>query len=137
MSRDTPVGKTKGQGWEIGVRRTFPITPQRAWELLMTPPGLAYWLGHSVELPFKKGATFETDEGTVGEVRSYSEGSLLRMRWQPPQWDFVSTLQLRVMPAKTGATISFHHEKLENGEQRQQMQRHWSEVLDRLGDLIA
>lgn len=37
MTEPTPVGKTKTQGWEFGIRRTFPITPEQAWELLMTP----------------------------------------------------------------------------------------------------
>ncbi len=36
----TPTGKTKSQGWEIGVRRTLPIQIDMAWELLMTSPGL-------------------------------------------------------------------------------------------------
>jgi uncharacterized protein YndB with AHSA1/START domain len=136
MNPITPVGKTKTQGWEIGVRRTFPVKANKAWELLMTQPGLGYWLGHGVTLTFKKGDTFETDEGTTGEIRSYSEGSLIRLRWQPPEWDFASTLQIRVTPAKTGATISFHHEKLENREQRVAMREHWSEVLDKIGSLI-
>ena len=54
----------------------------------------------------------------------------------PPEWDFASTLQIRVMPAKTGATISIHHEKMQSGEQRQAMHRHWSEVMDKLEALI-
>jgi uncharacterized protein YndB with AHSA1/START domain len=106
MGENTRVGKTKSQGWEIGVRRTFPVAPEKAWELLMTPPGLEYWLGHEAKLIYKKRATFKTREGTTGEIRSYGQGRLLRMTWQPPEWDFASTLQIRVNPAKSGATIS-------------------------------
>lgn len=133
----SPVGKTKTQGWEIGVRRTFPIKAEKAWEVLMTQPGLGYWLGHGVEPRFKPGDTFETKEGTIGEIRSYNQGSMVRMRWQPRDWDFNSVLQIRVQPAKTGATISFHHEKLENGEQRVAMREHWMDVMDKLGKLIS
>ena len=132
----SPVGKTKDQGWEIGVRRTFPISTDHAWRLLTAQPGLGYWLGTGVEPAFKKGMTYATAEGTKGDVRSFSEGSLIRLRWQPPGWDFESTLQLRVTPAKSGATISFHHERLENGDQREQMRRHWSDVLDKLAALL-
>jgi uncharacterized protein YndB with AHSA1/START domain len=131
-----PVGKTKTQGWEIGVQRTFPVATDEAWKILMTQPGLGYWLGHGVKLNFKKGETYKTDEGTTGEIRGYSEGSLIRMKWQPREWDFASTLQVRVMPARTGAKISFHHEKLENGDQREQMRRHWSGVMDKLGEVL-
>jgi uncharacterized protein YndB with AHSA1/START domain len=130
------VGKTKSQGWEIGVRRTFPIKPEQAWELLMTQPGLGVWLGNGVEPPFKKGDTFTTEDGTQGEIRSSNEGNLVRMRWQPRKWDFESTLQLRVLPAKTGSTISFHHELLQDQRQREAMRDHWTNVMDKLADLI-
>ena len=137
MNAVNPVGKTKTQGWEIGVRRTFPIGTDKAWKLLMTQPGLGLWLGKGVEPGFKKGDSYETADGTGGEIRSYSEGSLIRMTWQPRGQPMPSTLQIRVMPAKTGATISIHHEKLENGETRKAMRDHWTAVLDKLGKLVA
>src|SRR5690242_2146463 len=122
MLKHRQTGDTKTQGWEIGVRRTFPISTERAWDLLMTPPGLDVWLGKGVDPDtLKKGETFRTADDTTGEIRSYTEGSLIRMRWQPRELDFASTLQIRVMPAKKGATISIHHEKLENGDQREAM----------------
>lgn len=129
------VGKTKSQGWEIGVRRTFAISTHHAWELLTTQPGLGYWLGQGVS-NFQKGASYQTDAATTGEIRSYNEGSLIRLTWQPCDWNFSSTVQLRVLPAKKGATISIHHEKLDDGERRAKMQRHWSTVLDQLAKLI-
>jgi uncharacterized protein YndB with AHSA1/START domain len=133
---NTPTGKTKGQGWEIGVRRTMPIEISTAWELLMTPPGLEYWLGTGVEPPFKKGAQYMTEEHTVGEIRSFAEGSLIRLTWQPQNWNFQSTLQIRLLPAAKGTTISIHHEKLQNTEQREAMRLHWSAVLDKLEALV-
>jgi uncharacterized protein YndB with AHSA1/START domain len=136
MSAGNPVGFSKSQGWEIGVSRTFATTPERAWEALMTQPGLGYWLGQGVGPSFKKGDAYTTQEGTTGFIRSYTEGSLIRLRWQPPHWDFTSTLQIRVNPAKTGATISIHHEKLQNGGQRDVMRAHWTEVLEKIGSLI-
>ncbi|MBX3082616.1 MAG: SRPBCC domain-containing protein [Anaerolineae bacterium] len=136
MTNQTPVGKTKTQGWEIGVRRTFPVSPEQAWAVLMTSPGLDCWLGDGAEPPFKKGDTFITEDGTCGEIRSASEGDLVRMRWQPRGWNFESTLQLRVIPARTGAIISIHHEMLQNQEQREAMRQHWTEVMDKLADLM-
>lgn len=69
--------------------------------------------------------------------RAVRSSSVARMvRWQPEGWKFASTLQIRVLPAKRGATISIHHEKLENGEQREQMQQHWSGVLDQLEGVV-
>ena len=34
-----PVGRTKDAGWEIGVSRTLPITPQEAWARIEDPAG--------------------------------------------------------------------------------------------------
>jgi uncharacterized protein YndB with AHSA1/START domain len=128
----TPVGLTKTQGWEIGVRRTFPVEPHVAWNLLTEPPVLSEWLGQGVDVgAFAKGYMFVTDEGGRGEIRSFNRGSLIRLRWQPPGWDFESTLQVRVLPAKTGTTVSFHHEHLQSGDQRAAMQAHWSSILDK------
>jgi len=130
------IGKTKTQGWEIGVRRTFPISPGRAWELLMTSPGIDAWLGAGADVGFTKGEKYVTEAGTSGEIRSFEAGSLIRLTWQPPDLGFTTTLQIRVLPAKGGATISIHHEKLRSGEQREAMRHHWSAVLDTLATLI-
>lgn len=131
------TGKTKTQGWEFGLRRTFPISAEKAWEVLFTQPGLGYWLGEGVEPEkFQPGEAYTTKDGTTGDIRSYANGSMIRMTWRPVDWDFSSTLQVRVVPVKTGTTISFHHEKLETGDQREAMRLHWSAVMDKLEKLI-
>jgi hypothetical protein len=58
------------------------------------------------------------------------------MTWQPRDWNTPSTLQLRVTPAKKGATISIHHEKMQNGDQREKMRAHWSTVMEKFQALI-
>lgn len=136
MNEEAPVGKTKDAGWEIGVRRTLPISVEEAWELLVTQPGMGYWLGNDAELCFEKGSAFHTEEGNVGKIKSYAEGKLIRLSWQPRDWTFPSTLQVRVIPSKTKATISFHQERLTDGEQRERMRAHWTEVLDQLSNLV-
>jgi uncharacterized protein YndB with AHSA1/START domain len=137
MSEATPVGKTKGQGWEIGVRKTFPVGTGRLWEALMTQTGLGYWLGTGVEADFQKGHTYKTSEGTTGEIRSFEAGSLIRMTWQPKDWDFMSTLQIRVIAAKKGSTLSIHHEKLQDAKQREAMRQHWAAVMEQFEGLLG
>lgn len=137
MSDVTLVGKTKSQGWEIGVRRTFAVGTGRLWEVLTTQPGLGYWLGTGVEVDFKKGDTYTTQEGTTGDIRSFEAGSLIRLTWQPKDWDFSSTLQIRVLPAKRGSTLSFHHEKLQDANQREAMHQHWMAVMEQFEALLG
>jgi uncharacterized protein YndB with AHSA1/START domain len=136
MDEPRPIGKTKGQGWEIGVRKTFAVGTGRLWEALMTQPGLGYWLGSGVNAEFEKGDTYKTTEGTTGDIRSFEAGSLIRMTWQPQDTDLPSTLQIRVIPTKKGSTLSIHHEKLLNGEQREAMRQHWSSVIEKFQALL-
>ena len=137
MTEQTPVGKTKSQGWEIGVRKTFPVGTGRLWEAVTAQPGLGYWLGTGVEVDFKKGDTYKTLEGTTGDIRSFEAGSLIRLTWQPKDWDFASTLQIRFIAAKKGSTLSIHHEKLQNGDQREQMRQYWTAVMDHFEQVLG
>lgn len=127
MNAQNPVGKTESQGWEIGVSRTLPVDPVKAWDMIMAALGIAW-----EDAAYQKGATLETGDKTQIEIRSYQQGSLIRMKWQPEAWDFRSTLQIRVKPAKTGTTISVHHEWLENAQQREAMRQHWTGILEAL-----
>ena len=140
MKNETPVGKTQSAGWEVGVRKTFSVTPAHAWQSLITQPGLGYWLGHEVGLDFttelKKGTPFKTKEGTVGEIRSFVSGSMVRMRWHASGHKEASTLQIRVLPAGKKTTISIHHDKLENAGQRLEMKKHWMGVIGKIGHLL-
>ncbi len=136
METQNTTGKTKDQGWEIGVRRTFAVDATRAWEVMMTQPGLGYWFGDDPDVRFKKDAQFATSEGIVGHVVSIEDGKLLRLRWQPRGWDEASTLQLRFIAANDKTTISIHHERLMDAAQREAMKKHWSGVLESLSDLF-
>ena len=129
MSSHNLVGKTKSQGWEIGVSRTLPVDPVKAWDMIMTALGLTPATPHEKPV-YKKGMSFKTEDKTHIEIRSYEQGNMIRIKWQPDGWDFQSTLQIRVTPAKTGTTISVHHEWLQNAEQREKMRLHWTSLLD-------
>jgi uncharacterized protein YndB with AHSA1/START domain len=137
MSIREHVGLTQAQGWEIGARRTFAVTGERAWQAVMTQPGLGCWLGHVHDLKPAKGVSFVTAEGGHGHIISFAEGSLIRLRWQPQGANHVTTVQVRVTPAGEKATISFHQERLTSAEERIRMRRYWAGALDRLGALLA
>jgi len=83
---ESPVGKTKDAGWEIGVSRTLPVPINEVWRVVTSPDGVACWLGAGVELPAEKGERYETDDGTIGEIRSFRPLDRLRLTWQPPDW---------------------------------------------------
>ncbi len=127
-----PVGLTDSQGWETGIRRTFSITPESAWEMLFTQPILGYWLDSDAGLPFEKNDTYTTSSGITIRVTSVTTGKVIRMKWQQAPGTDSSTLQIRVIPAKEKTIIAFHHEWLKNEEERIKMNDYWKRILDKI-----
>ncbi|MBB6672181.1 SRPBCC family protein [Cohnella nanjingensis] len=124
-------GQTASAGFQIGVRRTYPISPERAWAFLLSPEGLKLWLGELSQLELQAGHRYTTEEGTTGELRVVNPVRQLRMTWQPKGWEQHSTLQIRLIPSSSDpekTTISFHQEKLRDAHAREAMKRRWEEV---------
>ncbi|MDQ2807503.1 MAG: SRPBCC domain-containing protein [Chloroflexota bacterium] len=130
------VGQTRDVGFEIGARRTLPLAPDAAWRLLLSPAGLACWLGAGAALPLTPGTRYALADGAIGEVRVYQPGSHLRLTWQPPGWVRPSTVQVRVLPSGERTTIAFHQEHLPDAAARAARSAYYSAALDGLERLI-
>jgi uncharacterized protein YndB with AHSA1/START domain len=129
------VGRTLDAGYQIGVRRTLPVSEERLWALLLSPEGQRLWLGGVTDL--EPGTKFVFPDGTRGEVRVHRPWSHLRLTWQPPAWDAPSFVQVRVLPARSGATtLSFHQDHLEGPTERAEMKARWEEAVGRLAALL-
>lgn len=132
----SPVGLTTSQGWEMGIRRTFPIDTGQAWELMFTQPILEHWLDDKASIAFEKGDSYTTNNGISISISSVTPHKVIRMKWQRKGETSASTLQIRVMPAKGKATISIHHEWLQDADDRVRMKAYWENVLDKIAALI-
>ena len=130
------VGQTKAVGFEIGVRKTFDVAPEAAWTILTSEKGLRLWLGELSRLPMEKGESYQTADGTTGEIRATNPGGHIRLTWQPRGWRNPSTLQVRVIPSGVKTTISFHQERLSGAEERERMRDHWKRVMAQLSELF-
>ena len=126
------LGETADTGFQVGVRRTLPLSMDDAWRLLTSPHGVREWLGDASGFALEKGATYTTTGGAAGEVRVAKPGSHLRVTWRPPGWARASTIQVRVMPAGAKTTLSFHEEHLPGAAEREARRRHYEAVLDAL-----
>jgi uncharacterized protein YndB with AHSA1/START domain len=127
------VGLTKDVGWEIGCRKTFPVSAHTAWDFMFSDEGLALWPGRlDQEIAVKE--SYKTSNGAEGVIRVFKPFSHIRLTWKKKGWENVSTLQVRVMAGGNGkAVISFHHEKLQDAAQREEMKAHWDKVLEKIG----
>lgn len=132
-----PVGKTKNSGWQAGARKTFPVSPDRAWQWLVSAEGLQTWLGSGTISDLNPRSKFGLNDGTQGEIRVFKPGSHIRLTWQPKGWFKPSTIQVRVIPNGRKTTIAFHQENLPDAGTRGKRKEFFLKVLDRTGEMLA
>jgi len=131
-TKQKPMGLTKSAGFQVGARKTFPVSIEIAWNFLFSKKGLKIWLGQADPETFDTNKIFETSDGLVCKIKVLKANSHIRLNWKPKHWDNNSTLQIRVIPNKNQTTISFHQEHLENEVQRTEMKNYWKKILDQL-----
>lgn len=68
-------GETTDAGFQVGVQRTLRIGREALWELLLSAEGRAIRLGAVDGFDAEPGTAYETDDGTVGEVRTVGRAS--------------------------------------------------------------
>jgi len=134
--RRRQVGETADSGFQIGVQRTLPFPAPRVWEVLLSPQGLATWLGRTGRLRLAKGARYRTREGATGELRRLTPGSFLRLTWQPRGWARPSVIQLRLLANAGRTVVHFHHENLPDARAREAMREHWKKSLEGIAGLL-
>lgn len=132
-ANDRPIGLTRDSGWQAGVRRTLPVSPEKAWEFLLSPDSVRVWLGGIN--PLVPEAKFNLPDGTRCEITIFQPGSHLRMRWQPPDYAQPAILQVRLLPAGKNTIVAFHQEKLPDAAARQQRLAFYRTALARLVEL--
>jgi uncharacterized protein YndB with AHSA1/START domain len=124
-----PIGQTKDVSFQIGLRKTFPVSIETAWNYLISPEGVRVWLGESADFRLDKGVLYRTLDGISGEVRVVNPRENIRLTWQPKGWLKPSTIQVRVISKETRTTLSFHQENLPDAEAREIMRTRWKRVL--------
>jgi uncharacterized protein YndB with AHSA1/START domain len=124
------IGQTKTVGFQVGVRRTFPISQEKAWELVASEEGLNLWLGESDGITLQPGQQYVTTTG-AGEIRVVKPLHQLRLTWQKEGWPKPSTVQIRMISKERNkTTISFHQENLCDKNTREEMKEYWEKILE-------
>jgi hypothetical protein len=136
MEKIEIIGQTKDVGFQIGIRRTFPISPEKAWGFLFSENGLKIWLGELISGEFSINQDYQTKEGVIGSLKVFKLFSHIRLTWKKNGWQNITTLQIRIIASKSGTTISFHQEKLLDENQRAKMKKYWGNILTKLTDKI-
>jgi uncharacterized protein YndB with AHSA1/START domain len=121
MKEQQVTGQTKDTGFQIGVRKTYPVSAEAAWDFLFSDEGLASWLGNVKATDIDTDKAYKTKDGTEGKVLVFKPLSHIRMSWKKKEWKNTPTLQVRLIRVNDKATISFHQEKLTDSTQRKEM----------------
>lgn len=130
-------GQTADGKFKVGVQKTLPINVKKLWQFIIGSKGLSIWLGNGLEeLEFEKNSTYQTNNGTTGEIRSFYPHKRLRLTWQPSEWTNQSTLQLHLLDKGDRTALRFQHEKLADIHQRNQMKEHWRNILQNIKNSI-
>ena len=127
------IGQTKNLGFQFGIRKTFPISLENAWDFLLSEKGVKIWIGElKNELEIKK--NYETKNGISGLVRVLKPNSHIRLNWKRKNWNNMSIIQIRLIENKEKTTIAIHQEKLLNSKQRTEMKEYWNQVMNEITD---
>jgi uncharacterized protein YndB with AHSA1/START domain len=131
------VGRTADAGWQIGVSKVLPFPLTDVWAFLSSKEGTDIWLGPGPALPHERGAGYETESGTTGEVRSFHGLDRIRLTWRPKDWHHDSTVQVTVRTTGAKTTIRFHQEWLVSAQERAEQREYWTDVIERIGKAMA
>ena len=132
-----PVGQTKDGTFQFGLRKTFPQKHKEVWDFMFSKKGLLIWLGEIDldQLEIKK--EFVLSNGLSGKINTFKPYSHIRMVWKNKNWKNDAHLQVRIYPSKEKTVISFAHEKLKDHQQREEVKKHWNDIMDELSHAIS
>jgi uncharacterized protein YndB with AHSA1/START domain len=136
MEKTNVVGQTKDAGFQIGVRKTFPVSVNHAWDFLFSDTGLSVWLGEVDPGNLELTKTYKTKDGTEYKPSILKPYSHIRLTWRKKGWDNTSIVQMRVLSSKEKTIISFHQEKLTDSHQRAEMKAHWDKIIARISSYL-
>lgn len=130
------IGQTKDSGWQFGLRKTFDLPQKDLWDFMFSDEGLNVWLS-PVEGELETDKAFQTREGLEVKMKLLKPYSHVRMTWKKKGWDHDSNLQVRVLASGKKATISFHHDKLINQDERVEMSIYWNKKMLEIGEALS
>lgn len=130
------VGKSKDAGYMFGLRKTFPIALEEAWDFMFSDKGLQIWLGEISADEIEIGKAMDLSNGLLGRFTVFKPFSHIRMTWINNSWENSTRFQLRIIPSKQKTVISFCHEMLQDQAQRQEVKIYWNEVMEKLSKEI-
>ena len=131
------VGLTKDSGWQVEVRKTLPILPEKAWDFLFSKEIICVWLGEVPTFPLQVGSNFNLNDNTQVKITVLKPGSHLRLSFHAPGYERPSIIQVRTIPSGENTVFAFHQEQLPDREARQERKYYFQQALDDLEKILG
>ncbi|MCG8452963.1 MAG: hypothetical protein MI717_07270 [Spirochaetales bacterium] len=128
------LGQTADGRFQIGVSRTISAPLEVLWAVFDSPDGFNLMMGnHFITQNWDlQNLVAKSADGCTIRITTYQHHSHLRMRYEHPDWEAHSLLQIRFTSKDVRCGITFHHEKLPHAKAREEMKNHWHEVATRV-----
>jgi uncharacterized protein YndB with AHSA1/START domain len=126
---------------EVRIRRDLPTAPEGVWSFLVSPDGVATWLGRpdrSLDTLGPATITMATDTGDVNVpvvIEVVDAPHALSFLWRWPG-EATSLVELLLQPSPDGCTLVLRHARLD-ATLHDDYRHGWGDHLDRLATALA
>jgi hypothetical protein len=110
--------------------RTLKMDQKALWKFVTSKPGAALWLKPLSPVTFVGGATFETEDGFFGEIRTLKSPGRLRLSWHRDAEEKPTILQVNTVerPNKKSILV-IQHTDIKDRRFRDEMCERWKQVM--------
>lgn len=78
-------------GFQIGIRKTFAVSIETAWDFLFSEKGLAFLLGNIELESFCLDKPYKIKDALEGKIGTFNPFLNIRMTWRPVPWTNIRT----------------------------------------------
>ncbi|MES2965272.1 MAG: hypothetical protein V4760_15405 [Bdellovibrionota bacterium] len=123
-------GRNAKGRWSLTATKSLPRNAEFVWKFLVSEEGQAAWLKPLDPISVEAKATFETEDGYFGELRTMRKGERARFSWSDPDWDRKSYVQMFIIkrPGEK-SVLAFMHTELPDSRSRDLLRQRWKDVL--------
>lgn len=132
IGRKVEGRNAKGR-WSLTATKSLHLSAEDLWKFLVSEEGQAVWLKPLDPISIEPKATFETEDGFYGEIRTMRKLRHVRLSWSDPEWSRASYVQM-ILVKRPGAKclMAFTHGELPDSRSRELMRKRWKDVLEEI-----
>ena len=131
------VGLTKNVGFQFSITKTCAVSPDVAWDFLLSETGIALWLGDIDYNDFELHKPMITKAGIDAKITIFRADSHIRLAWKPAHWPNNSFIEIRVLINKSRAKLGLLHTHMISVEQRAEIKAYWQPIMEKMRVALA